>query len=381
MYENESLKILFHFLAEYAGTKTLDTIIEKINRPAKEQNIDELAYCLLTESLEEFCSIYNFEFDKYAILETFSFSLKQLARLNCDKELKLIIENALGLEISPIAFTKWIEILHNYLVSSKYEKLFKALQLQNMNPTKESFTEPLWMQKNLIDNFFEIHFQEQDIFLEIYCNISTNLSKECWLITRQLLMELLLNAIQHGNANQFSLLIEKDQISIKDNGTPFDTHTLVNKNSKLSGGNRTLLKFMQQFSDVIIKYTYCEQKNLTTISFNEPVFNVNSLCEIEIPNKYLFSRPQESFSIRYPTSKAKYYYADFAKNENSFWTISGVIGTLEKLISFCITLNSEVFLYIPNSIDGWGDEDYFAKEVLECITSMNAEDKIHVVRD
>lgn len=381
MHETENLMLVFSFLAEYAGAKALDQIIAKIKQPAKEQDIESLAYSLLSDSLKEFCTIYNYEFDESAILQTFSFSLKRLANFKYDEELKSILETAIAEEISPEAFKKWLEIIDNHLVSNKYETLFRALQLQSMKRKQEIFVEPPWMQQNLIDNFFEIQFDEQNILRDIYSDIETTLSKECWLITRQLLTELLFNATQHGNADSFFLLIEKNQISLKDNGSPFDTHTLIQQSSTLSGGNRTLMKYTQLFPDVEITYIYDDYKNCTTLSFVEPVFNVNSLCEIKLPAERLMLRHTQSFSIRYPSSKAKYYYVDFEKNGSHFWTVSGVIGMTENLISFCTTIGSEVFLHVPNSHEFWGDEDYFAGELLECIKNMHAENKIHVVRD
>ena len=71
----------------------------------------------------------------------------------------------------------------------------------------------------------------------------------------------------------------------------------------------------------------------------------------------------------------------FPKKGKFFWTISGVIGMLENLISFCTSLDTEVFLYIPMGNEVFSDEDYFAEEVLECITKMNVESRIHIVRD
>ena len=174
------------------------------------------------------------------------------------------------------------------------------------------------MQKTLIDNFFEIQFYQQDEFINIYSDVETSLSRECCLITQQLLMELLFNAVQHGNANQFCLLIDKNQIAITDNGTRFNTHDLANNSSRLSGGNRTLLRYLQLFPEVKISYTSEDHKNCTTLSFGEPVFNVNGLCEIEIPDRYLLRMREQNFHIRYPTSRAKYYYADFSKKREIF---------------------------------------------------------------
>lgn len=377
MQENTILS----FFVEYFATKSLDYIFEKMKRPVEEQDIEGLVYCMLTDSLKKFCNKYDLEFDERGILETFSFSLKRLDKLTSDDELKSIVEAAIEIEISSDEFATWIEIVNNLLVSDKYVKLYRALQLQNIRIVSERFVEPLWMQKNLIDNFFEIQFYHHNEFINIYSDIETSLSRECCLLTQQLLMELLFNAVQHGKAKQFSLLIEKNQISITDNGSRFNTHNLANNCSRLSGGNRTFLRYTQSFPDVKILYTYKDQKNCTTLSFDEPVFNVNDLCEIEIPDSYLSLRCEQNFHIRYPTSRAKYYYADFAKKGRFFWTISGVIGMLKNLISFCTSLDSEVFLHIPVGNEAFSDEDYFAEEMLECITKMDVGNKIHIVRD
>lgn len=365
------------FFLEYFATKLLDAIIDRRNH-SKEQSLEDLTLCLFNDSLKVFCDNHEIEFDGESFQRWYE-SSKAALDIQNDKHLKHIIESALSLEISEKEFFGWFKIACELLVEKKYEKLYKAYMLQKEMTIQKGFTEPIWMQENISDNTFEIQTAQQNQLLDVLSEIETNLSKECNLLTQQLIMEILVNAFEHGKAVSCSLLIERSRISVTDNGQRFDTTTLLSDSNGSSGGTRTLLHFKTLFPEVDIKYQYIRKMNQTTIDFGEHVYNVNGLCEIIIPKDALV-KYNIDIHVRYPNGKAKYYYLDFATADLGFWTISGAFGLLEKLTSFCSKRDAEVFLHFPahSSIQSL---EYFYSEVSERINTYYLTNRIHLIKD
>jgi anti-sigma regulatory factor (Ser/Thr protein kinase) len=365
------------FFLEYFATKLLDAIIDRRNH-SKEQSIEDLILCLFNESLTVFCDNHEIEFDDKSFQRWYETSKPALDMQN-DKHLKHIIESALSLEICEKEFFDWFSIACELLVEKKYEKLYKAYMLQKAMTIQKGFTEPVWMQENMSDNTFEIQTAQQNQLIEVLSQIETNLSKECNLLTQQLIMEVLINAFEHGKAVSCSLLIERTRITVTDNGQKFDTTTLLSISNGSSGGTRTLLHFKSLFPEVDIKYQYTRKRNQMTIDFGDQVYNVNGLCEIIIPNDVLM-KYDIGIHVRYPNGKAKYYYLDFATADLSFWTISGAYGLLGKLTSFCSELSTEVYIHFPahSTIQSL---EYFYSEISEYVSNNDLSSQIHLIKD
>ena len=373
------LVVALEFLTGYLAEKGLDQFLKnlkKIKTPQKEMSIEEHVYCLLTESLEEFCTMHKIEFDENAFLDTLVPSLNQVGSLKYDDSLKHMLESATGLELSQESFLDWVRIVDEHIVSDKHQKLFRAIQWHLIKGNGENIAEPAWMREHMADNFFEIVFEEIG-FEEILSDIKTDLSKECWMQTKDLITELALNALQHGNADHFWLHISEKEIALLDNGTPFDTMCLAKEKTELSGGNWTIMRYEKSYPDVEILYSRKENKNETLIRFEEKVFSVNGLCEITLPKRMV--RSCADFILRYPNSKARYYYVDFSgfKPGISFLCMSGAFELIYKLNEFCESLDSDVFLFIPFNSITWDD---FVEKIDVCMEHRYPIERVHVIR-
>ncbi len=365
------------FLTSYIAEKGLDKFVNtKINNN-EEMSIEEHVYSVLTESLADFCAICNFEFDENSITETLIFSHEQINQLTRDEQLKLILERATGLEITPEELKIWNVIVQEHLVSDKHEKLFRAIQLKSLEEKNDNFVEPSWMQKHMSNNSIAVTFKETG-FDKLFLDIKTVLSDDCWLQTQDLIIELSLNAFSHGNAKEIILKISEKEIQIVDDGTLFDTKKLLSMNKTLSGGQWTINRFINSYPEVTVSYETIDQKNATLIQFQEKVFNVNGLCEIILP-KTIITRSTD-IQLRYPNGKAKYYYIDFSEfaTGRSFMCMSGSLAFVSKLNKFCASYNTEIFVYIPKNSLVLDDFDEKMTISLDCEPYS---DKIHIIRE
>lgn len=372
----ELLGAALEFLVSHIAGKGLDKLIDGNNHSQDEKSIAEHVYLLLTESLEEFCKKYNIEFDEHAIRDTFLDPNQRIGKLKCEEQLRIILEEATGLELSTEELAVWATIVGEHIVSDKHQKLFRAIQLKEIKGNTESLSDPDWMRKYLSDNFAEVVFEkvQLDDFLG---NIRTCLSKVCWMQTQDLLMELALNAFSHGAAEHLWLRIGEREISLVDDGNPFDTMLLTVESSKLSGGNWTITRYAEIYPEVNISYLWNDNKNETTIRFEEKVFSVNRLCEITLPKKMILAKTD--IKLRYPDCFARYYYVDCSnfKPERSFLCMSGAATLLRELTDFCLLRHAEVYLYMPYNSEIWDD---FIEKINVCVDYCYQTDRIHIIR-
>lgn len=231
--------------------------------------------------------------------------------------------------------------------------------------------EPRWMQNMMKGNFLEVGIIEDNTLIDTYESIKTTLPLECWEATRELLMELHLNATDHGKAERVMLHIERNHIAILDNGHKFDSRSLLKKVG-FSGGSWTMKEYFSRYSDVVIDYEYAEGWNKSTLKFKGEVFSVNRLCEIIMLTEYL---PRcMPCVLRYPDCKAKCYYVDFSKYERAIrlFCMSVAIGMtdgLNRLIMFSDCLDARVVIHIPETEDGrWNS---VVRKLERCIEMLN----------
>ena len=364
-------------LSDYIAEKGLDHIIDIKASDNREMDVEQHVYCLLSDSLEDFCKKRNIEFDENAILETCKLSDFNINKQNYKEQLKLILERATGMEMSPTELELWIEILENNLVSSKHEKLFRAIQLKNLKGENDTLTEPAWMQKYMADNFIETAYKNIE-FDNLLSNVKTELPDKCWIQTQDLITELALNAFSHGKATQVILTIKENEIMIRDDGSHFDTKKLIHTSNKLSGGNWTIKRYIENYSDIDISYGITDGKNETKINFNNKVFSVNDLCEICLPKSMILKT--DDIKLKYPNIKAKYYYIDFTDFDagRSFSCMSGVITFMGILNEFCKEQDSEIFIYLPDQIPMWDD----VQEKIDAFTDYyQYSNRIYIVRE
>ena len=102
MLEYVSLPTIVSFLGQFLATKLLDGALSQ-----KENSVEFQMIKALDEALERLCCEAGWEYDNTAILETFILSLGEL-EIHTDKhQLKLILDNAIGGEVSMEHFKAW----------------------------------------------------------------------------------------------------------------------------------------------------------------------------------------------------------------------------------------------------------------------------------
>lgn len=372
------LKPVIEFIINYAVTKGLDQIGGRTQNTSTEMTVYEHACCLLTESLQEFCGQEEIEFDESSFVETLVLSKDQVDLLNKDEYLKLALEKAIFMELSDEDWERWVGIVNENLLSSKHEKLFRAILLKQIKGDITNLVEPKWMQSIMMDNFFQIAFEEEKKLAEIFADIKTGLSQACWRYTQELVMELLYNAVQHGGAKRLSFSINEDSITLIDDGKAYNTLSLVESDGHQGGGSWTIKHYIDNYPDVKLYYERVNEKNKFSLRFAEKMFNVKRLCEIELYREE-WSRCLEC-RLRYPESKARYYYIDFSKSEiaKSLFCMSLACNAMRSVKDFCNALGSDVYIYVPDDGSfGWDD---VAGKLDYLINELESEN-IHIVRD
>ena len=373
----------FNFLSSYIAEKGMDKLSDIIIHSNEEMSTTEHMYCVLTESLADFCEKYSIEFNENAMRDTLEFSLDRVTEFNYGEKLKLYLEKATGFKITHEELATWIEIVQEHLVAAKHEKLFRAIQLKHMEEKQDKLVAPAWTQAHMVNNSISIPFIETN-FDQLVSDIQTSLSDECWISTQDLITELSLNAFQHGNAKQIVLNIMENELQISDDGTIFDINELKKPKEILRGGNWTLIQYINDYPEINIVYNVYDGKNTTTIQFPDKVFNVNGLCEITLPRTWTYNISE--IQIRYPNAIARYYYVNFSdyKVARSYMCMSGALQFLSAIKEFCISRNAEVFMYIPTGDAAWDNLYRKINQIFEFEQIHKYEEesnRIHIIRE
>ena len=76
-----------------------------------------------------------------------------------------------------------------------------------------------WMDEYMKGNYCKIKCDTEAELLSIFKDVTTVLPTRCWYAIRVLVVEVILNAQQHGRAKKCILTIDENSITIYDNGT------------------------------------------------------------------------------------------------------------------------------------------------------------------
>lgn len=350
-------EILSYFL-DYGVGKAIDCAMERFSRKG-EKTIEEHAYEVLEESLAIFCSKYGAEINTTAFRETLRLhdTESQLTNWNL---LRNALVYATGLDITSDQWSVWCDIVSSQIVSDEHEKLYRAIHFRRMCNQDANLLEPDWVRLALDGNAIDIAPFEGCLLNKLAVEIDTSLTEICWRHTLELMDELILNATEHGHAQNVSLLIEECRLTVSDDGAVFDVHNLKATTCGRGGGRDTLIDFESKYPEVLIGYSYVNNRNVTVITFPEKVFNVNGLCEISMEENYLERR----FDIiqSFEQGKARYYYIDFGNFGLNYFSRSMAGSYIYSLFDFAIKKDAVVFIGIPDgksnhswSVETWDD--------------------------
>ena len=160
--------------------------------------------------------------------------------------------------------------------------------------------------------------------------------------------ELYYNSRDHGKSSEFEIIIEGNNITIKDNGSEFNPFSkeIIN-NIDNGGGTYTFKQFWSKFSsDYKYDFNYLDG-NTYTFSFSDEFnkVNDNATCVIEIDFR-IFSRRPRANQIKFPKHCKEYV------NVSAFYvTIEYIIKETNDDTIIHINLPSESILGNFNFID------------------------------
>lgn len=125
------------FVLEYVSSKTLDTVFKKITK-SKDLSVGEQLVNALSVSFDTLCNNMNWEHDEKAITETFIYSLNDVKFIPTKKQLKEILEDAMGQQIDETMLNMWEQIFRQTISTDKYHQLYKIYLLNSIQDTHEN---------------------------------------------------------------------------------------------------------------------------------------------------------------------------------------------------------------------------------------------------
>ena len=204
------------------------------------------------------------------------------------------------------------DIIRHQLELSKYIKVV----------TKD---DQAWMDKYMPDNWCCIEIPDFKSINNILDKVKTSLEPNIWKCLRYFVSEIIYNAQKHGHADSCNIKITKNTMRVTDTGIRFNPMDLGNPPPK-GGGGYALLFLQEEFPSMKTKYSFRNNTNTLTIIFDTDVFDVNSMCEAEIPDLCFDIQP-----IMLYEGKSKYCYADICKSLeylNNIFNISGLMNII-----------------------------------------------------
>lgn len=146
--------------ASFFGGKALDTIFNYVKDNKNKQRFESIEYQiveLLDETLEEFCSQNNLEFDNTAIISTYLYNVSQLSNFGTQSSLMKILEDATGMIFHETEYDMWMILFKKNITKPKYSWLFNIIMLNRIEE-KQS--------ENSIEIYAKIEVAHDEIIIE-----------------------------------------------------------------------------------------------------------------------------------------------------------------------------------------------------------------------
>lgn len=362
LLSNGIVSSFFTSCGENASWDLIKNALEKKTKDSFEMQV----YEVIRDTFEEFYFKYNMEFNEKIVMTSFIDAVNNIKDFDSDYITKQMISETLGLEINNKNLEDWINIFKTICSNPKYQWIHNKLSLPLTELYKKT-KDMSWMDKYMKDNACKIECNVLDELPTIFSGIRTNLSKPCWYDTQILICEIVYNAQEHGKASKCILNINKNSITIIDNGKKFNPLSMENQVWQC-GGSMAIKNFIDKYSqEVSLHSKYCKKLNRFTIDFNMEVFDVNEMSEIVLPNRLALIG---IYKLRYPKGKFNYYYIDIdsiPKNEDEilFIPFSGIHGLINRLKEEIIpqTKDDTIYIYFSdiNRFDYEGIYSYMSK--------------------
>ncbi|MBQ8618192.1 MAG: hypothetical protein IJ418_11905 [Clostridia bacterium] len=336
-------------LVGYGVTWGLDKIKGIVVNGNKEVSYEEQIYGVFRETFEAFYAEHELVFEESIVMEAFLRRFKKIADIAESEMDRTLIEGTIGLEMKENQLEDWTRHFYRVCSNPKYQWVYNRLSLPLADEKKEDKSK--WMKKHMEDNICRIGNLVLETMPSMFKEISTELPERCWNDTCELIWELVYNAQTHGKAKECFIRINRNAITIVDDGLKYDPRMMKEEVSK-RGGCLTLVHYERDYPWVCISWSYIGNCNHFVLMFMKDVFDVNSMSEIVVPNMV---RRRDTFYFKYPNGRFKYYYVDMEETRKRsggrlFGPMSMTFDVLQELRNIEPEFeNSKVYIGFPNT--------------------------------
>ncbi|WP_027205050.1 ATP-binding protein [Butyrivibrio fibrisolvens] len=351
------------FAISLGASFTWDAIKKRLT---KEKSPEILLFDAFCETFRQYYSKNGLEFYEEQVMNNFIIRVQQYQGVGGFSSLGLeqldtkLFEDIIMPEYSDLSdfndsCNQFIYYLCTTLAKPKYDIIRHQLVLSKyIKPVTND--DKAWMTQYMQDNWCSIEVPDFEGITNILDQVKTSLNPDIWKCLKDFVSEVVYNAQKHGQADNCKIKITNNTIRITDNGPKFNPMSLENCHSK-GGGAYALQFLLEMLPDLRTKYSFRNNTNSLTVLFDTDVFDINSMCEVKVPDLRFKVAPVLLYEGKY-----KYCYADICKSLshlNNKFNISGLIGLIryaDNMIEKKVF--EKFFIYFSTTNTGASDEVY-----------------------
>lgn len=343
------------FLISCGASATWEALKAAFVNRERIESSEAQAFCVVRDTFRVFYQKNQLEFDEEIVMDAFLEATKSTQDLKEKLITKKILSETLGYKVKERELKEWTATFIQVCSNPRYQWVYNELTFSVRKPQDDD-KDRTWMEEVMKGNFCKIQCDMVDELQVIFGNVTTDLPGRCWYDVRVLVVEIVRNAQEHGDAQNCVVIIHENSIEIVNDGTQFNVLALETQKMQ-RGGCMALKKFKSRYSKVSLDYEFDGICNHFTMKFNRDVFNVNGMSEIRVPN--LANNVKIQF--KYPKGEFRYYFIDVDEiaEKDVFATFSGVFSLLheltrkfenkaeaEKLFIYCSNTEREDYEYV-----------------------------------
>lgn len=339
------------FIVSIGAGATWDTIKWMGSDSPQEKDYGPLALDMLSHVFMQFYQVKEMDYNESEVMDSLLNAIKSERLQQVTDVSREVVSIITGSDLTDEDYADWQQCFIQVCSKEEYQVIWRSIVLSETlsKPQKEHGA---WAKNRFTDNYCFINLHVIDQAIPELSKIDYSLDRYSWIDLEMLVWELLYNAQKHGGANKCRLLITSDSISVYDNGIEFNQLDLLDQ-ELVGGGGLALSFFKDSYPNISLSYELKTGENTICIKYPNAVFNIYSLCEIEITN---LIRPEDTIDSL-PNGPYKYCFIDFEKHfdEHGFrgMPISGMVSTY-RLMSRVIENKTceKLYLHFPDTDDG-----------------------------
>lgn len=368
------------FLISCGASATWEALKAAFINKERINSSEAQAFCVVKETFKIFYQKKQLEFDEEIVMNAFLEATKSSLDLKEKLITKKILSETLGYKVKERDLKEWTATFVQVCSNPRYQWGYNELTFP-VRKLQDDDKDRTWMDEVMKGNFCKIQCDMVDELQVIFRNVTTDLPERCWYDVRVLVVEIVLNAQEHGNAQNCMVIIHENSIEIVSDGVQFNVLELETLKMQ-RGGCMALNKIRNTYPNISLDYQLEGNDNHFKMEFDKNVFNVNGMSEIRVPN--LVNNVKIQF--KYPKGEFRYYFIDVDEivEKSAFATYSGVFSLLNELTrEFNNRIEvQKLFIYCSNT----EREDYECVcntmiEVLETWKKKNFKVKVELIGD